>query len=63
MARKEYFPNIRRTPRKEEQVAHIAHSIGVDETDFSAVFDFALSLAVLVSDRLDAESLRNITAD
>lgn len=60
MARKEYFPNIRRTQRKEEQVARIAQNIGVDENDFSAVLDFALSLAVLVSDRLDHEVLRKI---
>ena len=63
MARKEYFPNIRRTQRKEEQVAQIARNIGVDEKDFSAVFDFALSLAVLVSDRLDHEVLSKITTN
>ncbi len=60
MARKEYFPNIRRTERKEEQVARIARNIGVDENDFSAVFDFTLSLAVLVSDRLDHDVLSKI---
>ncbi len=62
MARKEYFPNIRRTERKEEQVARIAQNIGVDENDFSAVFDFALSLAVLVSDKLDHEVLKKMTS-
>ncbi len=62
MARKEYFPNIRRTERKEEQVARIAQNIGVDEKDFSAVFDFALSLAVLVSDKLDHEVLKKMTS-
>ncbi len=61
MARKEYFPNIRRTERKEEQVVRIAQNIGVDENDFSAVFDFALSLAVLVSDKLDHEVLKKMT--
>ena len=60
MARKEYFPNIRRTERKEEQIARIARNIGVDENDFSAVFDFALSLTVLVSDKLEDEVLKKM---
>ena len=58
MARKEYFPNIRRTKRKEEQIAKIAHNIGVADDDFAAVFDFALALAVLVSDKLDQDTLK-----
>ena len=62
MARKEYFPNIRRTERKEKQVAQIARSIGVEADDFAAVFDFALSLAVLISDKLDAESVKKLTS-
>ena len=45
MARKEYFPNVRRTERREEQVRYIAEATGLDE-DFSSVIDFALSVAV-----------------
>jgi hypothetical protein len=60
MARKEYFPNIRRTQRKEEQIARIAQNIGVEADDFAAVFDFALAVAVLVSDKLDQESLKKL---
>jgi hypothetical protein len=60
MARKEYFPNIRRTKRKEEQIARIAHTIGVEEDDFAAVFDFALAVAVLVSDKLDQDTLKRL---
>lgn len=62
MARKEYFPNIRRTDRKEKQVAQIARNIGVEEDDFAAVFDFALALAVLISDKLDAKSVKKLTS-
>ena len=60
MARKEYYPNIRRTKRKEEQIARIAHNIGVEEDDFAAVFDFALAVAVLVSDKLDQDTLKRL---
>jgi len=60
VARREYFPNIRRTERKEEQVAQIARNIGVDQNDFAAVFDFALSLAVLIGNRLDRDELRKV---
>jgi hypothetical protein len=60
MARKEYFPNIRRTKRKEEQIARIAHNIGVAEDDFAAVFDFALAVAVMVGDKLDQDTLKQL---
>jgi hypothetical protein len=43
-------------------VVQIARNIGLEESDFAAVFDFALALAVLIRDKLDAESVKKLTS-
>ncbi len=63
MSRGEYFPNVRRTARREAQVAALAEQIGVGEPAYTAVVDFALSLSLAVLDSLDASTVVRFTEE
>jgi len=55
MPRPEYFPALRRNPRRERQIAEIARRIGAED-EFASVIDYALALAMKESEMITVVS-------
>lgn len=61
MARSDYYPNIRRTAQRDRQIDTLMALL--DEDSFTRVFDFSVSMTLLMAKTMGEASFRNLLQD